>query len=378
MFPHTPIDACPSERYAALAAAGELVPEAAQQRIARQFDALCEALVERPSSGISRLTDLKRLWFSKRFDRQPRPPVEGIYLWGNVGRGKTMLMDIFHDSLASVPKQRLHFHRLMRRVHEQLAQLAGQRNPLRLLAERLADEARVLCVDEFCVSDIGDAMILGELLDALFSRGVTLVATSNLHPQRLYENGLQRRRFLPAIDLLLRHTRVFALEDGEDYRLRLLRDAGSYHWPADDETDDKLMHSFERLTDEPIMEDAAIEVMHRIIRARRVSGGIAMFGFHDLCETARSQNDYIELSRLYHTIVVTHVPVMTAAHESAARRFIALVDELYDRSVNLMLSAEAPVQGLYVGTRHKESFERCASRLIEMRSVEYMERMHKA
>ena len=360
----------PSQRYAALIADGELLPDVAQQQLALEFDQLRSEIIERESASSLKVS-------VRRILGRPAAPVRGIYLFGSVGRGKTLLMDLFYQSLGSTPKLRLHFHRLMQRVHEGLTELVGNRNPLRLLAHRISAEARVLCVDEFYVTDIGDAMILAELLEALFSYGVTLVATSNLAPEDLYENGLQRRRFLPAIDLIREHMRVIPMQAGEDFRMRLLKDAGTYHTPDDDQADRRMVQSFERLTDEFIQEDVGIEIMHRIIRARCVSGGVAMFGFHDLCETARSQNDYIELARLYHTMMVTNVPVMDARSETSARRFIALVDELYDRSVNLILSAEAPVEALYAGTQHAKEFERCASRLIEMRSVEYMERMHR-
>ena len=306
-----------------------------------------------------------------------KPVVPGLYLWGRVGRGKTLMMDMFYDSLGEMPRRRLHFHRLMQRVHLELVELAGSRDPLRLVATKLKKEARVLCIDEFYVTDIGDAMILAALLDALFAGGITLVATSNLHPGQLYENGLQRRRFLPAIDLLQRHMQVLEIESGEDFRMRLLKDAGSYHTPKDARADARMLASFEALGDGEILENAELAILNRVIRARRVAGGVAMFDFHDLCETARSQNDYIELSRLYHTFLLSNVPVMGPASENAARRFIALVDELYDRSVNLIVSAEVPVESLYRGQRHSKEFERCMSRLIEMRSVEYMERMHK-
>lgn len=361
---------CPSERYAALMSSGELLPDAAQQRLVAEFDQLTAELIKRETDSGLRAS-------ARRILGKPGPPVKGIYLWGPVGRGKTFLMDLFYQSLGQRPKQRLHFHRLMQRVHEGLTELSGNRDPLRLLARELSGEARVLCLDEFYVTDIGDAMILAELLEALFSQGTTLVATSNLAPEALYENGLQRRRFLPAISLIREQMRVIAMDAGEDFRMRLLKDAGTYHTPNDAQADQKVLRSFERLTDEPIEEDVGIEILHRIIKARRVSGGVAMFEFHDLCETARSQNDYIELAKLYHTVIVTNVPVMDEKGENAARRFIALVDELYDRSVNLIVSAEAPVEGLYVGTRHTKEFERCGSRLVEMRSVEYMERMHR-
>ena len=353
-----------------MVSSGQLLPDPGQAHVARELDALGTRLLsQRPMSAISSLT--------QRVLGRSKPVVPGLYLWGRVGRGKTLMMDMFYDSLGEMPRRRLHFHRLMQRVHLELVELAGSRDPLRLVATKLKKEARVLCIDEFYVTDIGDAMILAALLDALFAGGITLVATSNLHPGQLYENGLQRRRFLPAIDLLQRHMQVLEIEAGEDFRMRLLKDAGSYHTPNDAQADARMLASFEALGDGEILENAELAILNRVIRARRVAGGVAMFDFHDLCETARSQNDYIELSRLYHTFLLSNVPVMGPASENAARRFIALVDELYDRSVNLIVSAEVPVESLYRGQRHSKEFERCMSRLIEMRSVEYMERMHK-
>ncbi len=361
----------PSEQYRTLIDARELLPDAAQARLLPVIDALREALVQRHETA-----GLKAL--ARKVLRKPVPSVQGLYLWGAVGRGKTLLMDLLYQSLGDVPRQRLHFHRLMQRVHASLRDLSGHQNPLQLTAEKLRGEARVLCVDELYVTDIGDAMILAELLQALIARGVTLVATSNLAPEDLYENGLQRRRFLPAIDLIREHMRVVAMGAGEDFRMRLLRDAGSYHAPNDKIADATMLASFLRLADEPTDEDINLEILGREIRARRVAGGVALFDFHDLCETARSQLDYIEISRLFHTLLLSNVPVMGAHRENAARRFIALIDELYDRCVNLIISAEAEVEALYRGDQHGQAFERCASRLVEMRSVDYMERMHKA
>lgn len=360
----------PSEGYAELVASGRLVFDPAQAELARQFDALRSQLVEahRDTGLLAKVRGLLG---------KSDAGVLGLYVWGGVGRGKTLMMDLFFASLGAMPRQRLHFHRLMQRIHRELADLTGRRDPLQFLAKKLAGEARVLCVDEFYVTDIGDAMILAELLEALFAQGITLVATSNLKPTSLYENGLQRRRFLPAIDLLQAHTRVVETRPGEDFRMRLLKDAGSYHTPLDAGADAQMQRSFEMLADDESLRDVKLEILNRIIRARRVAGGIAMFDFHDLCETARSQNDYIELSRLFHTMLLCNVPVMGERSENAARRFIALVDELYDRSVNLIVSAAVPAHSLYAGERHRQEFERCQSRLIEMRSIEYMERMHK-
>ena len=299
----------------------------------------------------------------------------GLYLWGGVGRGKTYLMDLFFECLPFEAKLRMHFHRFMRRVHGDLKLLGRVANPLSQVADGMAAEARVLCFDEFFVSDIGDAMILGELLGALFDRGVTVVATSNVEPARLYENGLQRRRFLPAIDRIESYMRVLHIGDGVDYRLRLLAAADTYLHPASGETEQRLGASFAALAPHAEL-NVSIEVNGRRIPAKGTGDGAVWFDFRDICDGPRSANDYIEVSREFHTVLVSGVPRFDADSEDLARRFVALVDEFYDRSVNLVLSAACEVGGLYRGQRLKLEFERTRSRLLEMRSAEYLGRIH--
>ena len=309
--------------------------------------------------------------------RRRTPPVEGLYLWGGVGRGKTYLMDMFFECLPFEAKLRLHFHRFMLRVHHDLRRLSGIANPLSRIAQDMTEEARVLCFDEFFVSDIGDAMILGELVGALLERGVTLVATSNVEPRRLYENGLQRRRFLPAIDRIEAHMRVLHLDGDTDHRLRVLSDADTYHWPASTAAEQRLAECFAALAPQPPRDAERLEVNGREIRTRRRTDDVAWFDFPELCEGPRSQNDYIELSREFHAVVVSGVPVFDPTREDAARRFIGLIDELYDRNVKLVLSAEGAIGDLYRGERLRAEFERTASRLREMQSLEYLGRSHK-
>jgi cell division protein ZapE len=293
-----------------------------------------------------------------------------------VGRGKTWLMDGFTECLPPALCLRVHFHRFMQRVHADLKALAGTRNPLERVADGLAAEARVLCFDEFFVSDIADAMILGELLRALFSRGVSLVATSNIPPPRLYENGLQRQRFLPAIALLEQHTAVLNVDGGVDYRLRTLERAELYHHPLDAAADLSLRHSFARLAPEPGRENVEIDINGRSLRCRALGDDVVWFDFHELCETPRSASDYIELAREFHAVLVSGVPAMGAANDDAARRFITLVDEFYDRQVKLVLAAAVPLGGLYRGGRLEFEFQRTLSRLQEMQSHEYLARPH--
>lgn len=308
-----------------------------------------------------------------------RKPVRGLYFWGGVGRGKTYLMDNFFESLPFEQKLRVHFHRFMRRVHAELKKLDGQKNPLKKVADVIAQEARVICFDEFFVSDITDAMILGTLMEELFARGVTLVATSNIVPDGLYKDGLQRARFLPAIALLNQHTLVVNVDGGVDYRLRALEQAELYHSPLDEAADQSLMCSFKSLipAHAAIQNDVDLEVEGRIIRARHLGEGIAWFDFVELCDGPRSQNDYIELAREYHTIVLSNVPGLGREQDDQARRFVNLVDEFYDRQVKLVISAERSLPELYSTGKLDFEFQRTVSRLLEMQSHEYLARPHR-
>lgn len=363
--------ASPLALYRSKVAAGVLRGDEAQLEALRRLDAIHRRLAYTASAGR----------FGRLAGRWRAAPATGLYLWGGVGRGKTCVMDLFHDCLPFEAKLRLHFHRFMLRVHRDLARLRGAANPLQKVADEMAAQARALCFDEFFVADIGDAMVLGELLGALFDRGVTLVATSNVAPSRLYENGLQRRRFLPAIERIERHMEVLRFGDGEDYRLRALTDASTYHWPASPETEARLADCFQALVPGAGAQgeagEQAIEICGRPIRVRRRAAGVAWFDFSDLCTGPRSQNDYVELAREYHAVVVSGVPTFDAAQDDAARRFVSLIDEFYDRNVKLVLSGAAPVDGLYAGQRLRLEFERTCSRLREMQSRAWLARPHK-
>ncbi|MEE8042597.1 MAG: cell division protein ZapE [Pseudomonadales bacterium] len=346
------------------------VHDPAQAQVVELLDVLHHRLI---SSNPSRWTR----WL-KGITPAARSPVRGIYLWGGVGRGKTYLMDMFFECLPIEAKLRIHFHRFMQRVHRDLTRLAGEANPLKQVAAGLAQEGRVLCFDEFFVSDIADAMILAELLEELFRRGVTLVATSNVQPGELYENGLQRGRFLPAIGLLEEHTDVVHLAAETDYRLRALERAEIYHWPLDREADLSLRNSFEHLMPERPIEGEVLQIEGRPIQTRFTADDVVWFDFPDICDGPRSQNDYIELARCYHAVLISNVPRFTPRREEQARRFISLVDEFYDRNVKLILSAEVQAEALYAGERLASEFERTRSRLIEMQSHEYLGRAHRA
>ena len=311
-------------------------------------------------------------------------PERGLYFWGGVGRGKTYLMDMFFDALPMDQKLRIHFHRFMRRVHQELATLADTKNPLEVVADRIAAEAKVICFDEFFVSDITDAMILAGMFDALFKRGVCLVATSNIAPDGLYKDGLQRARFLPAIGLIKQHTEVLNIDGGVDYRLRTLERAELFYTPLDGGADVSLLQSFERLApqrDNQLVshkKDARIEVEGRYIDARYVADDVVWFDFNAICDGPRSQNDYIEIAKEFHAVLISDVPQMGPHNEDRARRFINLVDEFYDRNIKLVLSASVNLQDLYQEGRLAFEFQRTCSRLQEMQSHEYLAAAHKA
>lgn len=313
-------------------------------------------------------------WLKKK----PQPPQvpKGLYFWGGVGRGKTYLMDTFFDALPSDKKMRVHFHRFMYRVHNELKQLREVSDPLEIVADKFSQEATVICFDEFFVSDITDAMILATLLQALFARGVVLVATSNIPPQDLYRNGLQRARFLPAIALIEKHCQVLNVDSGIDYRLRTLTQAEIYHYPLDQQAEDNLKQYYAQLSGSDTGEVCNIEINHRQLAVLQACDGVLYATFEQLCQTARSQNDYIELSRLYHTVLLAEVMQMGALSDDAARRFIALVDEFYERHVKLIISAQVPLDELYTGGRLSFEFKRCQSRLIEMQSHDYLAKEH--
>lgn len=304
--------------------------------------------------------------------------IKGLYIWGGVGRGKTFLMDMFFEGLDIKDKKRIHFHRMMQDVHERLHGLGKMEDPLDKVAADIASETRVLCFDEFFVSDIADAMILGRLLDGLLRRGVTLVATSNSKPDDLYKNGLQRQKFLPAIELLNRHTDVFNMRGTEDYRLRLLQKAGTYFTPDDDHATQELSNVFNHSATSQIRENHELPINGRTIAARKCAKGIAWFDFDVLCDGPRSQADYIEISRWFPSVIVSGIPTLDTLHEDQTRRFIALVDEFYDRRVKLIVSAATNAESLYSGNRLTFEFDRTISRLLEMQSTEYLALPHRA
>jgi cell division protein ZapE len=302
--------------------------------------------------------------------------VTGLYLWGGVGRGKTWLMDLFFASLPFPERRRRHFHRFMYEVHDALKGLKAQRSPLDHLAADIARDIRVLCLDELFVSDIADAMILGGLFEGLWRRGVTLVATSNVAPDELYKDGLQRQRFLPVIALLEKYLEVLPVAGATDYRLRQLTRAGTYLVAGAADTAARLEALFRELGGAQVQHGGTLQIEGRPLAVLRVGHGAVWCSFEALCAGPRSQDDYIEIAREFQAVFVSDVPVLDAEHEDEARRFVALVDELYDRNVKLVVSAAAAPAQLYRGTRVRALFERTVSRLTEMQSEEYLARPH--
>lgn len=368
----------PLSRYQQALDAGEYQADEVQRRAVTQLDRIYQALLQKPAASAPAgglRGKLSRL-LGKGGDTAPQPPVQGLYMWGGVGRGKTWLMDMFFHSLPGDRKMRLHFHRFMLRVHEELTELQGRENPLEIVADGFKAETDVLCFDEFFVSDITDAMLLATLLQALFARGITLVATSNIPPDDLYRNGLQRARFLPAIDLINEYCDVMNVDAGIDYRLRTLTQAHLYLTPLSDQTRETLDRMFVKLAGK-VGEDAPVlQINHRPLQAIRSVDGVLAVDFHTLCEEARSQLDYIALSRLYHSVILYNVRVMGPLKENTARRFLALVDEFYERHIKLVIGAEASMFEIYQGVQLKFEFQRCLSRLQEMQSEEYLKLPH--
>jgi len=299
-----------------------------------------------------------------------------VYLWGGVGRGKSFLMDCFFDAVPYRRKRRVHFHGFMQEVQNDLRKLNHLPDPLQKVADRIAGQTRLLCFDEFHVSDIADAMILGRLLEALFERGVIVVMSSNYPPDGLYPDGLMRVNFLPAIKMIKARFDVLEVDNGYDYRLRALEEIESWLVPADAGADERLVEDFRRLTG-TAPQPGEIEVLERRLPVRGRIDDVIWFDFDVLCRTARSQNDYLEIARTHHTVLLSNIPVMRAGEASEARRFTWLIDVLYDFRVKLVASAAGPAYDLYVEGVHANEFARTVSRLIEMRTHEYLAEPHR-
>lgn len=304
-------------------------------------------------------------------------PVTGVYLHGTTGRGKTWLMDSFYACADFPEKHRLHFHRFMRNVHQQLSELNNIKEPLKVIAKQWASKYRMICLDEFHVSDIGDAMILAGLLEALFQEGVTLVTTSNIPVDDLYKNGLQRQRFLPAIEQLRQFTTEVELGNGKDYRIGLLAQNDVYHVMKNGEGDAILKKQFQLLANVPPKTHRDIEINQRAFHFDAWANELIWFSFDELCAKPRSANDYLDIAKSFHTVFVSDIPYMDEAKDDVAKRFVHLIDALYDNRVKLIATAERPADQLYHGRLVKFEFDRTVSRLSEMATLPYLQAAHR-
>ncbi|MFK7794267.1 MAG: cell division protein ZapE [Gammaproteobacteria bacterium] len=365
----------PKKRYQAALEANELNYDKMQMNVVEQLDSLHSQISSQSSSHDQSLGNKFTNIFRRNKRQQNR--AQGLYIWGSVGRGKTYLMDIFYDCLPEENKLRLHFHRFMQEIHHQLGQIKNEEDPLQIVAESFKQRTNVICLDELFVSDIGDAMILAGLLDAFFSQGITLVTTSNCHPDDLYKGGLQRQKFLPAIELIKQQTNVIELGGNTDHRLEYLEHADIYHHPLDENAHQVMKNNFMHISPVQGVENEFLSIEGRNIQTIRCADGTLWLCFNDLCGGPRSAADYIEIARCFNTVLISNIPVLTN-NDDLARRFITAIDEFYDRSVKVVISAEASVHDLYKGKRLSFEFQRTVSRLLEMRSHDYLARPHKS
>lgn len=356
----------PKQNYQKLIDSNEFERNPQQEIVINLLDEIYQELLPRMH---------KKNIFQKLFCKKNKP-IEGLYLWGGVGVGKTWLVDIFYNSLPDQGKMRLHFHQFMRQIHRQLKQLQDKQEPLKIIAKQMAEKYQVLCFDEFFVSDIADAMLLAGLFSALFHQGFTLIATSNIHPDDLYKGGISRDRFLPAIDLIKEYTNIIHMDSKKDFRMRHLQDAGAYLMPLGEATRQKMRERFESLTDSSWSQNELLIISGRGIHTIRKGKGIVWFHFNDLCNIPRSQYDYIEIAQSYHTVLLSGVPKLTDDQTAQVIYFIYLIDIFYDAKVKLILSANCTIDEIYENGVMQFEFMRTRSRLKEMQSIDYLQAPH--
>lgn len=357
----------PLQRYQAAIATDEFNHDPIQEKAMTYLDGVYYQLIENSKE--------KKGLFGF-FKSQPVPP-KGLYMWGGVGRGKTWMMDMFFESVPLQRKMRMHFHHFMQRVHKELNKLQGSSDPLEKVADIIHDEAVLICFDEFFVSNVSDAMILGDLFTMLFKRGITLVATSNIEPSGLYKDGLHRDRFMPAVTELEKHTTVMNIDSGIDYRLRLLQQAELYKSPLTKENSHWLANRFVSLANNQKISKEPITINGREIKINARTKTVLYCDFRQLCMEPRSANDFIEISNNFSTVLVDNVPELTDVLRDPTRRFIYLVDEFYDRRVKLLVRAEQSILDLYQGEKLAFEIERTRSRLLEMQSEDYLKLEHR-
>lgn len=349
----------PTEYYQQALSSGQIREDARQQVIIEKLDIIFQSLMER---------HLKKNWLDHF---RAKKTIKGLYLWGSVGIGKTFLMDCFYHCL-TIPKLRLHFHQFLLRIHEELQAIQGKKNPLSLIAKKIANETTVICFDEFFVSNIADAMILGELFQHLFENGVTLITSSNIPPDLLYKEGLQRERFLPAIHLIKENTEVIHLHSKMDYRKQHVRQSGVYYTPLNDLAMQNMEEAFVHFSNGAIPEEEPITVYQRDIAIIKKAGSVIWFDFDVICGRPRCQNDYLALTEKYHTVMIQNVREIKLNEHDLILSFIYLVDILYDAHCRLILSASVSLEHIFDPEKTKQPIQRTLSRLIEMQSQEYV------
>lgn len=353
----------PLESYQDYIELSQIEEHPAQLAVIQKLNSIYHDLIIRQKKRNSPVGKLRR-------KIKPRPPVHGLYLWGDVGVGKTFLMDCFYHCLP-VNKTRIHFHAFMQEIHNELTRLQGEKNPLRHIARKIAEKNVVICFDEFFVSNIADAMLLGELFKVFFERGLCLVATSNAPPDELYKNGIQRERFIPAIELIKENTETFHLQTGKDYRKRHKNNAAVYFTPIQKNTQEKLQAIFDFYSNNYPVHTAPIKLYERILKIEQASERIIWFDFIAICGRPRSQKDYLALVKNYDVFIVSHVPIIQPHQHDLIVSLIHLVDVLYDEHKRLIISADAPIAEIYPKGKYEFAFERTKSRLIEMQSEDY-------
>lgn len=356
----------PAERYAQALASGQFMPDEAQAQAVQELERVWQELLSRYKAS-------KKAF--RRFRRQTSP--KGVYMWGGVGRGKTWLMDQFYDSIPFRRKTRMHFHHFMQHVHRELNKLSGQRNPLDLVADQIYKDAVIICFDEFFVSNVTDAMILSDLFQKLFTRGVTLVATSNIAPDGLYKNGIHRDRFLPTIELVQKNCTILNVDAGVDYRLRVLKQAQLFKHPLTEDAKIWMSQRFSAITRSQIVSQQPITINNRVVETLGHTEDVLWCEFSELCLKPRSPADFIEIANIYNTVLVSNVPHLTDYLSEGTRRFIYLVDEFYDRGVKLLLTSQDSIIEIYEGEKLAFEIERTRSRLLEMQSDEYLHSEHR-
>ena len=360
------IPASPAERYTQALESGQFMPDEAQAQAVQELDRVWKELLTRYKASKKAFRRFRRQTYQK-----------GVYMWGGVGRGKTWLMDQFYDAVPFRRKTRMHFHHFMQHVHKELNKLSGQRNPLDAVADQIYKNAVVICFDEFFVSNVTDAMILSDLFQKLFERGITLIATSNIAPEGLYKNGIHRDRFMPTITLVQKNCVVLNVDAGIDYRLRVLKQAQLFKYPLSSDAQSWMLERFQSLTHTQTKSNTPIMINNRVVETLGHTEDVLWCEFSELCFKPRSPADFIEIANIYNTVLVSNIPNLTDFLSEGTRRFIYLVDEFYDRGVKLLLTSEDSIIELYEGQKLAFEIERTRSRLLEMQSDEYLHSEHR-